>query len=145
MRSLIGASTAAAIGLATASPADAAPCSLDGRWDAFLTLSHLDDATDQPWPPDTTMCRLRIEEDGSLNTGSACDGVGFLEGFELKLTPGCRINGTSELYLEMKEPLVQTQDQYRCRLQGTMAPDGMTVHGLLNCGYIAEPFTMVRR
>jgi hypothetical protein len=145
MRSLIGAFTAAAIGLATASPAEAAPCSLDGRWDAFLTLSHLDDATDQPWPPDTTICTLHIEGDGSLHTSSECDGVAFLEGSDLKLNQSCRTNGASEIYLEMKVPMAQTQDQYRCRLHGTMAPDGMTVHGLLDCGYIAEPFTMVRQ
>ena len=91
------------------------------------------------------MCTLRIEDTGSLHTSSACDGVGFLEGFNLNLTQSCHFDGASEIYLEMKEPLVQTQDQYRCRLQGTMTRDGMTVHGLLNCGYIAEPFTMVRR
>lgn len=148
-------SLAALLLLAAPPAADAAPrCNLAGKWDVFLILSHLDDAETErvAWPPTAATCSITIDRDGALPAGLHCDGVFegdqfevLLEGFDLTLDKNCRISPDASLFAEVQTPLIQTQDQYSCRPEGTMVRSGQVVHGLLACGHVPEPFTMVRR
>jgi hypothetical protein len=135
--------------------ADAAKCSLKGNWDAYLTLSHLDDSESErvPWPQTGATCSFAIDGSGTIvNPGIRCDGVFlsqdveiYVEGFDLKLDRNCRIIDAAFMFFELQSEIIQTQDQYQCQPSGTMMRSGLAVHGLLACGDVPQPFTMVRR
>jgi hypothetical protein len=151
---VLGASIGALLLFGAQSADAAAECGLEGRWDVYLTLSHLDDAEEEPvpWPATAATCLFVIDGNGMLRPGLNCEGVYagsrvevYVEGFDLRLDRNCRFLPDASLNFELQTALIQTQDQYSCRPQGAMVRSGQAMHGLLACGHVPEPFVMVRR